>query len=423
MKKTVLIIFLCILLSACGVGKASSTAEVTANTSKDIVVIDIATWQHPVKEVLEKHGIRLYWLELTQNKTYPTFFIEFPPEITDIYYPKKILDEVSYANVYWDYTFIDEKRNLKINVKNDKDRMFVKSYTYNSIIVEVQDFGMVQPEYIKYAKFLNQNKKVVKFIKEDIDLDGIEEVAISFGKYDDPYVLKADGDKLTYIGRITGNGYAVEKVSFIKMQSSNKKYIAAIITNTANLYGFALYEVNAGKLSRIEASASATGAGNDVLTSTNNDAVFDGYKQNRCSYDVMYFNTYRYYAWNGQGFNHIKTVVDTKEYPLKPEDVAEQYVRLNMLFGEDKQSLNVITRLKEINIGNKQLDYKRIDDVTNGMISVILFAKNQFNTKVSDDVAEVSMQIKNSSIVFILIYNNDKWQITDIQGDFVINKS
>jgi len=69
--------------------------------------------------------------------------------------------------------------------------------------------------------------------------------------------------------------------------NKKQKYILESLTNGAALSGFALYEIDGDEIVQIEYSASATGAGEDHLIDTNKDGFYDGYVQNRYSYDVL----------------------------------------------------------------------------------------------------------------------------------------
>ena len=89
----------------------------------DVTVIDnINEWKHPVKDVLNKHKVVLYKVEL-YNKTYPIFYVKFPYDpwfahndnfFNPLYY------ETLKANGFWDYSFIDRSFNCKVNIKWDK---------------------------------------------------------------------------------------------------------------------------------------------------------------------------------------------------------------------------------------------------------------------------------------------------------------
>jgi hypothetical protein len=86
------------------------------------VANNIKEWQHPVKDVLGKHKVILYKVEL-QNKTYPIFYVRFPYDPTighnDKFF-KPLYYETLKANGFWDYSFIDHSFHCKINITWDK---------------------------------------------------------------------------------------------------------------------------------------------------------------------------------------------------------------------------------------------------------------------------------------------------------------
>ena len=86
------------------------------------VISNIKEWQHPVKDILNKHKVILYKVEL-HNKTYPIFYVRFPydPRLAhnDKYF-KPLYYETLKANGFWDYSFIDRSFQCKINITWDK---------------------------------------------------------------------------------------------------------------------------------------------------------------------------------------------------------------------------------------------------------------------------------------------------------------
>lgn len=101
----------------------SSLCVVENTRAGDVIVItNIKEWQHPVKDVLSKHKVILYRVEL-YNKTYPIFYVKFPydPQFAhnDNYF-RPLYYETLKANGFWDYSFIDRDFQCKINIKWDK---------------------------------------------------------------------------------------------------------------------------------------------------------------------------------------------------------------------------------------------------------------------------------------------------------------
>lgn len=240
--------------------------------------------------------------------------------------------------------------------------------------------------------------------------------------------MRENGNTLQKIGQIESGGYGVYGINLVKMRGSNHKYIETSISNGAGLTGFALYEVNANKVDQIVYSASSTGSGYDELTSTTKDDVFDGYVQNRNSYDVMYFGVHRFYKWDGKSFIYVSTSVDTGDYPIKPEEVVDQFLKLNILWDVERESSDVLKRLNESNVSNKQLDIDKIyrvvqSDPQESWLTDLQIGGLELVTQENDTFASVKVPIQNNKLNFMLINSNNKWQVSDIKGDFVINKN
>lgn len=294
----------------------------------------------------------------------------------------------------------------------------------------IADFSDVQPEYQKYAKVLNINENVLEFIKDDIDLDGNQEVIIVFGDKDSDslsaFVLREGNDKLEDLGQLKGSGYGIYNVDLVQMQGKKQKYIELQVTNGGGLSGFGLYMVEKNSINQVAYSASPTGSGDDALTSSNKNEIYDGYVQNRSSYDVMYFSVTRYYKWNGQSFDFVSSKVDTGDYPNKPEDVVTEFLKLNLLSEADRNSNEVASRLNEINISDKILSPKKIQEnlESNPYDNFRDAARTdniQLNTLSDEKSATVKVSSKDVKITFKLI-KNDKWQINDFDGDFALQK-
>ena len=112
---------LSVIISVCLVADSSFAGDVT-------VISNIQEWRHPVKDVLQKHKVIIYKVEL-HNKTYPIFYVRFPydPRLghNDQYF-KPLYYETLKANGFWNYAFIDRSFQCRINITWDK-----KSRTLN----------------------------------------------------------------------------------------------------------------------------------------------------------------------------------------------------------------------------------------------------------------------------------------------------
>ena len=101
----------------------SNLLAVNISLANEVTVIrNIQEWHHPVKDVLNKHKVILYKVEL-HNKTYPIFYVRFPydPRLAhnDKYF-KPLYYETLKANGFWDYAFIDHSFQCRINITWDK---------------------------------------------------------------------------------------------------------------------------------------------------------------------------------------------------------------------------------------------------------------------------------------------------------------
>lgn len=103
MKKIIVILLLCLIFSSCGINKSPQSSEsipvtettttpasqketTPANSEDNVIADDISNWEHPVKSVLQQNDIEIKKLELTKDKTYPTFFVQFPKYIDKDYF-------------------------------------------------------------------------------------------------------------------------------------------------------------------------------------------------------------------------------------------------------------------------------------------------------------------------------------------------
>ncbi len=90
--------------------------------SEVTVISNIKEWRHPVKDILIKHKVILYKVEL-HNQTYPIFYVRltYDPRLAhnDNYF-KPLYYETLKANGFWDYSFIDRSFQCKINITWDK---------------------------------------------------------------------------------------------------------------------------------------------------------------------------------------------------------------------------------------------------------------------------------------------------------------
>lgn len=101
------------------------------NPSSSEVITDIANWNHPVKDVLNKYNIRIMKIELLNNKQYPIFNVEFDPvyrlDTQGAKYFDTLLKSIASANGYWNFKVVDDKNKFVFDVECNKEkRMLLK---------------------------------------------------------------------------------------------------------------------------------------------------------------------------------------------------------------------------------------------------------------------------------------------------------
>jgi hypothetical protein len=112
---------------------ALSLSVVTASVraADDVVAVDLSSWRHPTRGVLEKNHFTIKKVELV-NKTYPVFHVNLPsylPRLHDKAEFEKVLGALAKANAYWDFTLVDET-NLEVRVTCDRSRRVMTTTRY-----------------------------------------------------------------------------------------------------------------------------------------------------------------------------------------------------------------------------------------------------------------------------------------------------
>ncbi|MCA1293858.1 hypothetical protein LBW89_12595 [Paenibacillus sp. alder61] len=200
-------------------------------------------------------------------------------------------------------------------------------------------------------KALGEDRKLFFFEKEDLDRDGLEEAVVAYGPSNDDltdiYVLKNRDGQIVQLGdNLNSGGYAVDDIKLIQLDGRDNPMIYLGLTNWDSMTGFNLFELAGDRLENPVYSASATGAGEDVLLDTDNNGRFDRYEQRRYSYDVFYYEVTRTYTLQQGEFVHTDTSVQLPDYPASPEEVVEEYLALGKI--DEKLPQNVISRRAEL---------------------------------------------------------------------------
>ncbi len=332
-------------------------------------------------------------------------------------------DEVRDSNPSEYYDMADSVQkiisSIKIVDESKLERWFNKRIEKESVPEQTTYTPAVeeQAEYKKYSNFLGINDKVEEFIKDDIDLDGKQEIVIVFdGGGLITFILREDGNSIQELGKTDGYGYATSGVELIKLKGENKKYIKTDLTNWYKLSGFALYEIDNDAIKQIAYSASATGAGEDYLVDLDEDGYYDGFVQNRYSYDVLYYYVSRFYDWDGQDFKLQSTSINLDNYPEKPEAVVSQFLKLSILNNYEEKCDELSKRLSELNVSNKKLSFEK----EYAWFEALQLENIDFNVKENGDSATVTATIEDEDIEFILTKANEKWHISDFKGANII---
>jgi hypothetical protein len=288
----------------------------------------------------------------------------------------------------------------------------------------------------KYIDFIqDDHDELVTFIaKEDIDLDGYDEIVLAFGSSnEDPqlgyvsglYILRdINGDIVQLGDNLAESAYGTFEVKLIKLQNKRQTYIYCGLTNGGGLVGFQIYGLSGNDPVVIEYSASATGSGEDILRDLNNDGQVDGYVQNRSSYDVLYYSITRTFDWisDRNDFEIRETHVDMPEYPGQIQDVLFQYLSLRVMQEENSPEIN--QRLSELCSSPQANDIKieadqwsfALYDYLMGFGDRIIFDIKESHETATATVTALDDESNKVMITFEfeLVKIDDRWGISEL---------
>ena len=81
--------------------------------------LDLATWSHPTRKVMETSRVKIHKVELCNGDVYPIFTVGLPGEplvrINDAYY-NELNARMAQANGWHSYAFVDAERGVIIYV-------------------------------------------------------------------------------------------------------------------------------------------------------------------------------------------------------------------------------------------------------------------------------------------------------------------
>jgi len=304
------------------------------------------------------------------------------------------------------YYFTNNKNYLnppKTIIKWSSDKGKLK------IITPGLDIPRKYTDYIKGKNDYDKNDNILFYNKEDIDLDGNDEIIIASGIYGEDhfssyisqiYILHDNNGEIEQLGEnLAYGGYYVYEIKLIQLQNKPNKYIYCGLTNGENLTGFKIIELTNNETKEIYYSASATGAGNDILKDFDNDGSFDGFVQNRWSYDVLYYTLSRTFTFTNNDFELIDTYVEIPEYPNNIKDVIIQYLSLRVLNVEKSSEVDKL--LSELCIYDKANEFDFSTDEWYLAIQNSLF----FDDAIKFDIIENG---NDAEVTVILLDDNDK---------------
>jgi hypothetical protein len=285
-------------------------------------------------------------------------------------------------------------------------------------------------DFIKQQTDYDENDTIVFYAKQDIDMDGIEEIIIASGFPDEEptashisqiYILHNNNGEIEQLGdNLKGYGYSVYDIKLINLQNKPKKYIYCGLTNSVNLTGFKIIELINNQPEEICYSASGTGAGDDQIRDFDNDGQFDGYVQNRWSYDVLYYQTNRTYKLFDNDFILDGTYVEIPEYPSSIEEVITQYLSLRAL--NEEKSQEVSERLSELCSFDKANEFDFSSEPWDSVIRDYITVSDdrlKIDTEENGSEGQVSVTFmfdkKEYKRQFRIIRTEEKWIIDNIE--------
>ena len=87
--------------------------------ARDCRTLDLATWAHPTRKVMESERVKIDKVELCNGGVYPIFTVALPGDpivgINDSYF-NKLHARMIAANGYHSYAFVDAARGLIVTV-------------------------------------------------------------------------------------------------------------------------------------------------------------------------------------------------------------------------------------------------------------------------------------------------------------------
>jgi hypothetical protein len=281
-------------------------------------------------------------------------------------------------------------------------------------------------QFIEAEIGLKDKEKVVDFVVEDIDQDGYEEAVVAVG-YDKSYfsqiyLLQNREGSIVNVGAdgLQTGGYGAYEIDLIQLEDRPEKVIYTGLSNDANMIGLRLDGYKNGTITTLAYSASPTGAGLDELLDSDKNGRFDGFTQNRWSYDVLYYELVRVFKLNNGDFELERVDVELPDYPTKPKDVVIAYLTLLIL--DEGKSPDMSSRLKEL-CQDCSLELYMGDTLAQELYSFLTYDEEAIDVQVQEEALSAKVELtwkeestRNNRLSFELIKSEDRWRIQSVQS-------
>lgn len=192
----------------------TNSIDKSKDSSDDVVVTDISSWQHPTKQIFDNDSIKIDKVELKENKTYPIFHVEFNKNLDseNRNYYLSLIKNVAAANSFWSYEIKDDNKDIdiKVNCENNKKLSSIeynKDVNYFSSAV-AESSSNNGDEYVEYLE--NNVSEVGSFVKTLSNKKDVKPL-VYVESYPDPSA--ADTYKKDYYIIYVGEGHSDHSVN------------------------------------------------------------------------------------------------------------------------------------------------------------------------------------------------------------------
>ncbi|WP_223472329.1 MULTISPECIES: hypothetical protein [unclassified Pseudomonas] len=109
---------------------ALENTELYSGTASDCRDVDLSTWQHPTRTVLEKNDIKLERVQLCNGGHYPIFQVQLPydPRGQTKNYFLELYEQMRRANGKWPYALVASSDAVVVYVSYSKDDRIALDY-------------------------------------------------------------------------------------------------------------------------------------------------------------------------------------------------------------------------------------------------------------------------------------------------------